>query len=130
MITQGLVWGLVASQGFEPQYAESESAVLPLNDEAMLEIRKQRESGSDRRGTRDHKTHLCNHTRCNREGSIRRQSGRTQSGTRTYGWSRQAGIPARQLLGIPSSLCLLEASKQLRSHAAYQLLMNSLSRAY
>jgi hypothetical protein len=26
---------LVASQGFEPQYAESESAVLPLNDEAM-----------------------------------------------------------------------------------------------
>jgi hypothetical protein len=25
---------LVASQGFEPQYAESESAVLPLNDEA------------------------------------------------------------------------------------------------
>jgi hypothetical protein len=30
-------WGglsLVASQGFEPQYAESESAVLPLNDEA------------------------------------------------------------------------------------------------
>jgi hypothetical protein len=26
---------LVASQGFEPQYAESESAVLPLNDEAI-----------------------------------------------------------------------------------------------
>ncbi len=28
---------LVASQGFEPQYAESESAVLPLNDEATGE---------------------------------------------------------------------------------------------
>ncbi len=28
---------MVASQGFEPQYAESESAVLPLNDEAMRE---------------------------------------------------------------------------------------------
>ena len=27
---------LVASQGFEPQYAESESAVLPLNDEAII----------------------------------------------------------------------------------------------
>jgi hypothetical protein len=25
---------LVASQGFEPRYAESESAVLPLNEEA------------------------------------------------------------------------------------------------
>jgi hypothetical protein len=36
---------LVASQGFEPQYAESESAVLPLNDEATsvhlaIEIRR------------------------------------------------------------------------------------------
>jgi hypothetical protein len=30
---------LVASQGFEPQYAESESAVLPLNDEATDERR-------------------------------------------------------------------------------------------
>ena len=27
---------MVASQGFEPQYAESESAVLPLNDEAII----------------------------------------------------------------------------------------------
>ena len=30
---------MVASQGFEPQYAESESAVLPLNDEATSEGR-------------------------------------------------------------------------------------------
>jgi hypothetical protein len=39
MILKGCPFLVVASQGFEPQYAESDSAVLPLNDEATSEWR-------------------------------------------------------------------------------------------
>ena len=46
---------LVASQGFEPQYAESESAVLPLNDEATSESPRLGFSGSGPGRVPDHK---------------------------------------------------------------------------
>jgi hypothetical protein len=45
---------MVASQGFEPRYAESESAVLPLNEEAtgVHPVTEMRSGEADAAGSR------------------------------------------------------------------------------
>jgi hypothetical protein len=101
-VTSGAV--LVASQGFEPQYAESESAVLPLNDEAIRQTSQKH--GSGQRGERDLRIHSNNHTRLNVDGSIQRLS---------PPW-RSATYFAAYLVGRPDAT-LAEPPRLTREHS-------------
>jgi hypothetical protein len=47
----GNVWVLAAPQGFEPRYADPESAVLPLNEGAKLHKSRQDRAEPDDPGT-------------------------------------------------------------------------------
>jgi hypothetical protein len=64
--------GLVASQGFEPQYAESESAVLPLNDEATGGEASNKPNPARSRRSAKPNSQLLDNTRSRRNRSIRR----------------------------------------------------------
>src|SRR5580693_6898296 len=55
------IWSLAGRQGFEPRYADPESAVLPLDD---LPARRQPHSERSRRGCVKHYLTTCDSTTC------------------------------------------------------------------